>query len=129
MLVGRCFTDFVHPKDKMAFKSHTTGIGGVNFRIPQEDENDSTISEPFYCRLLQYHALKTLGFVVTDKTVIYHPFKLTMQLQKVVPLHTEGENETLKHLVGTSSSTIVASQDNVCLVLKAIKLKSAYQCK
>ncbi|CAL8089978.1 unnamed protein product [Orchesella dallaii] len=92
MLVGRSFIDFVHPKDRMAFASHITC--GMSFPMseqhnPQNQGSNNASgaarvkSEPFYCRLRQYRGLKTVGFGVVDKTILYYPFKLTMTLKKV----------------------------------------------
>jgi hypothetical protein len=94
-------------------------------------------SEPFYCRLRQYRGLKTVGFGVTDKTVIYKVFKLNMHLKKVeTPAVTEMSNiggvmkENFNGNASMNSDAFATPVQNaVYLVIGANKLKSEYQCK
>ncbi|ODN00419.1 Period circadian protein, partial [Orchesella cincta] len=143
MLVGRSFIDFVHPKDRMAFASHITC--GMSFPMSEQhspQNQGSNIatgaaarvkSEPFYCRLRQYRGLKTVGFGVVDKTVLYYPFKLTMTLKKV-----ENGNNGAAMPTGAAKSNPEASRQNsgkdgdtqnagVHLAIVAKRIKSAYQ--
>jgi len=68
-------------------------------------------SEPFYCRLRQYRGLKTVGFGVVDKTVVYYPFKLNMTLKKVENGNTGAAMPTGAARSNTESSRQVSGKD------------------
>jgi hypothetical protein len=70
---------------------------------------------PFYCRMRQYRGLKTVGFGVMDKTIVYFPFKLTMQLKKVEkPVIPKGfdTKSTLTSLSSNATELASMRQDN-----------------
>ncbi|GFY70371.1 period circadian protein [Trichonephila inaurata madagascariensis] len=82
MLVGQCFMNFLFHKDHITFANHLTQ--GLNACFIQGKRNDSyLVLNTFFCRLRLYQGLKH-GFSVSDRKMIYRPFKITLHINELI---------------------------------------------
>ncbi|CAH0753179.1 unnamed protein product [Bemisia tabaci] len=90
MWLGRSFTDFVHPKDRIAFVSHVTSGVTKPFLDNQFSADASSSSKhnaknsTFYCHLRCYRGLKSSGFNIIDRDVKYIACQFTLSFKEIV---------------------------------------------
>ncbi|VVC37382.1 Hypothetical protein CINCED_3A013027 [Cinara cedri] len=117
----RPFTDFIHPKDSIAFTNYVTSILKDPCVISRQDDSSNVTflksknNDGFYCNMRKYKCLNT-GYSISPKKYLYQVCKLTI---------------TFKDLSDSSVSptlikTIQVSQPQLILIIKAQLIHSAY---
>ncbi|XP_055845349.1 period circadian protein [Episyrphus balteatus] len=111
MWVGRSFIDFVHTKDRATFASQiTTGIPVAETR--------STITKDartsFFVMIRRYRGLKSGGYGVIDKALMYEPFRLSLTFREAP--------EEIR-----PDGTVETSGTTMLLVICATYVKSSYK--
>lgn len=82
MLAGQCIMNFLFHKDHITFANHLTQ--GLNACFIQGKRNDSyLVLNTFFCRLRLYQGLRH-GFSVSDRKMIYKPFKITLHINELI---------------------------------------------
>lgn len=119
--LGRSFIDFVHPKDRPTFASQITS--GVAL-AEAKNANFKDTKHSLFVSLRRYRGLKSSGFGVTNKSVIYEPFKLLLHFREAPPDEDCVFNEnTMKCKKPPSVNS------TMLLVVSATPVRSAYKSK
>lgn len=111
MWVGRSFIDFVHTKDRATFASQiTTGIPVAETRSTVTKDPRTT----FFVMIRRYRGLKSAGYGVIDKALLYEPFRLSLTFREAP--------EEIR-----PDGTVESSGTTMLLVICATNVKSAYK--
>ena len=84
--------------------------------------------ESFFCRLRQYRGLKSTGFGVADKAVVFFPFRLTLKLKEIEGAQQKAKSPKTPVPEGDAEAAPLPDKKSVYLFIGAARVSSAYQC-
>lgn len=113
--LGRSFIDFVHPLHRNTFAAQITSGVAAPFYDQKADGPQKENKNCIYVLLRQYRGLKTSGYSVTRKAVIYEPYRLLITFR-------EAPEEQCINAHG-----IISARNRMLLVVSATPLKSFYK--